>query len=252
MLSEIFQHAVGRHIFFWICAVSIVPIQSRAVSLSPAETREPSQWTSDVKLHRLPRSMRGTLTITAAGVDFQPEKGWPTHWSFADIRRVNISTPRRLSLVTYQNRHWHVPGDRTFEFKLKDAMPPEVAAELVRRVGKPAIDGDPVRSASGFASIAARHVTRTGGSEGVLRFRDSGIDYLSQKGGDARSWRWADIQTLAHPEPYRLWIYGYLETFDFELEQPLSEELFDRLWDHVYAQGLNIGQREGEMDEKNY
>jgi hypothetical protein len=114
MLSEAFQRAVARHIFFSICAVSIVPIQSRAVSLSQAETREPSQWTSDVKLHRLPRSMRGTLTITAAGVDFQPEKGSQIHCSFTEIRTVDLSTPRRLSLVTYQNRHWHVPGDRTF------------------------------------------------------------------------------------------------------------------------------------------
>jgi hypothetical protein len=78
-------------------------------------------------------------------------------------------------------------------------MPPELAGELVRLVGKPAINAVPAAHASGLATIGARHPTRTGGSNGVLRFRDGGIDYLAAKGNDSRSWRWADIQTVAHP-----------------------------------------------------
>lgn len=161
MLSEAFQRAFARHISFWICAVCILPIQSRAKSLSPVETREPPPWTSDVKLHRFPKSIRGSLTVTATGVDFQPEKGKPSHWSLADIRTVDLTTPRDLSLVTYQNRHWFLPGDRSYTFELRTPMPPGIAAELIRGVGKPAINGDPFPDSSGLASIAARHLTRT-------------------------------------------------------------------------------------------
>jgi hypothetical protein len=131
-------------------------------------------------------------------------------------------------------------------------MPPEVAAELVRLVGKPAVNGVPAPHRSGLVTIGARHPTRTGGSNGVLRFRDGGIDYLSAKGNDSRSWRWADIRTVAHPEPYRLRIAGYLETFDFELKQPLPDDLLDRLWDHLYARGLNIEEREGEAHAESH
>jgi len=241
MLSRVLQYVA-------IAAVVLVPLSSA----SPPDRASPLPWTSEVKLHHMPRSQRGSLAISINGVKFQSEEGRSEHWSFDEIRTVDLSNQRKLSLITYQNRKWRLPGDRPFVFDLKRPMPPQVATELVQRVGKPAINGDPIREAASFASIPARHTTRTGGSNGILRFRDSGIDYLSDKANDSRSWRWADIETLAHPEPFRFRITGYLETFDFELKQILSEKLFDRLWDHVYAQGLNVRQREGEMDEKVY
>jgi hypothetical protein len=191
---------------------------------------------SDVKLKRLPKSTPGNLTISTAGVDFHPTKGEPAHWAFEDIRTIDLPNSRKLSLVTYQNRRWHVPGDRPFDFDLKTPMPPEIAAKLVRFVGKPAINGVPIPQRSGHAIIGARHPTRTGGSNGVLRFHDDGIDYLAAKGNGSRSWRWVDIQTVAHPELYRLRVAGYLEIFEFELKQPLPDNLFEDIWDHVYAQ----------------
>jgi hypothetical protein len=229
-----------------VVASSVFPSEARPVSSTPGLTLLP--WVSEVKLHRLPKARNGTLTISSVGVEFRPDKDPPSRWSFEDIRVVDLANPRRLSLVTYQNSRWHLPGDRPFEFSLKTQMPPEVAAEFVRRVGKPAINGDPFSEAASFATIPAHHRTRMGGSNGILRFTDSGIDYLS-KAGDARSWRWTDVETLAHPESYRLRVGAYLETFDFELKQPLTGALFDRLWDHVYAQTLNVRERNGGKDE---
>ncbi len=207
----------------------------------------PIPWTSEAALHRLPRPMRGSLTVSADGVQFRPAKAPPIQWPFIDIRNVDLTNPRRLVLVTYQNQRWSLPGDRRFTFHLATAMPPEVAAQFVRLVGKPAINAIPLPDASSFAVLPARHRTCTGGSDGMLRFRDSGIDYAAKNGKDARSWRWVDIQTIAHPEPYRLRIVGYLETFDFELKEALPEELFNRLWDLVYGRGLQIKQSEGEI-----
>jgi hypothetical protein len=233
---------------FWITVVTSSVFQSHARPASSSLGSVLQPWSSDVTLHRLPKALHGILTISSNGVDFRPDKDPPSHWPFEDIRTVDLANPRRLSLVTYQNSPWHLPGDRPFEFTLKTQMPPELAAELVRRVGKPAINGDPFREAASFATIPARHRTRMGGSNGVLRFTDSGIDYVSNL-GDARSWRWADLETLAHPELYRLRVGAYLETFDFELKQPLTGNLFDRLWDHVYAQKLNIREQKGATDE---
>lgn len=224
----------------------VVPSQARPVS-SMAESARPP-WSSAAHLHRLPKAIHGTFTISSGGVEFRAEKEPLRHWSFEEIRTVALTNPRRLSLVTYQNGRWHGPGDRPFTFTLETPLPSEVAAELVREVGKPAINGDPRPEGEGLATLAARHKTSTGGSNGMLRFTDAGIDYLS-KAGDARSWRWVDIETLANPEPYRFRVGGYLETFDFELKQPLARDLFDRLWDHVYAAGLNLNSQPGEINE---
>jgi hypothetical protein len=250
MRHVIEEENMSSRIFFCIAIVSVALVRSSdASNLRTADTSASLHWTSDAKLKRLLKSTRGSITISTAGVEFHPEKGEPIRWTLDDIRTVELPTPRKLSLVSYQNRRWHIPGDRPFDFDLKNPMPPEIAAELVRLVGKPAINGVPVsEDVSSFTIIPARHTTRAGGSNGELRFSDSGIDYLS-KAGDARSWRWADIETLAHPEPYRFRVGGFQETFDFELKQPLANGVFDRLWDHVYAQGLNITTHPGGSDE---
>ena len=72
----------------------------------------------------------------------------------------------------------------------------------------------------------------------MLHFRKGGIDYVTAKGRGSRSWQWSDIQTIANPDPYHFRVQGFRETFEFELKQPMSRKLFDRLWDSVYARDL--------------
>jgi hypothetical protein len=69
-----------------------------------------------------------------------------------------------------------------------------------------------------------------------LRLRDDGIDYLTE-GRDSRNWRWADIQTIANPNPYELRVTAYREIVEFDLKQPLSRSLFERIWDQLYEEG---------------
>ncbi len=249
-ISSIHSTYARRRIFVLVLILATVAWPSRALDASAA-----IPWTSAATLHHLPRSTHGSLTISADGVQFQTEKAPPIYWSFIDIRNVDLTNSQVLAIVTYQNqrwhlKHWHLPGDRRFVFHLTTAMPPEVAAKLVGLVGKPAINGVPFPEASTFAVLPARHMTRTGGSNGTLRFRDAGIDYVVENGKDSRTWRWTDIQTIAHPEPYRLRIGAYLEEFDLELKKPLPDEIFDRLWDLIYGRGLNITQFEGERNAR--
>ena len=236
----------------WIAALFLSLSRTDARNSSLTSNSDSLHWTSEANLDRFPKSVHGRVSISNEGIDFRPAKGQVLHWLLQDIRTVDLESPRKLSLVTYQNRRWHVPGDRPFDFELKNSMPPEVAAELIRQVGKPAINGVPLPHASSFAIIGARHKTRTGGSSGVLRFSENGIDYLAAKENDSRTWRWADIETLSNPEPYRLRVGGYLETFDFELKQSLPEALYHRLWDHVSAQGLNIRPERGETHAESH
>ncbi len=221
------------------------PAHSQAAPAGQGAALQLTGWQTKARLRGSWRSTPGTLLMSEQAIEFQPTRGSPLHWAFMEIKSVALSSPRRFTLVSYENRRWKLPGDRQFRFELNDPLPSGAAEELVARVGKPAINGDPDPKAASFADIPARHRTRTGGSNGVLRLREDGIDYVAVGGRDSRTWRWADIQTIANPDPYHFRVGAYLETFDLELKQPMTLEIFDRLWDRVYGRGLNLGRSDG-------
>lgn len=222
--------AISGPLAGFCCGVAVVG-QSAGIVQAPIHWRTPARLR-----HRL-TSQRGALEIGGQGVVFRAAKGQSLKWSFIGIQSFYI-TRHKLEIRGYANRGWRLPGDKVYRFDLMRAVPPDVAAALAARVGKPSQNGDPGPGSPVFASIPARHSTRTGGSNGVLRFNRKGIDYLTPSGHDGRSWRWADIQTLAHPAAYQFTVGGYRETYHFELKQPMSQALFDRLWDAVYGRGL--------------
>lgn len=205
-------------------------------SLSPARAQE---WETPAKWHRtLKKAEPGTLLLEADGVEFRSAK-LSRRWNYVDIQTFDLSQ-RDLTLLTYENRQWHEPGERPFRFTLREPMPPEVAAQFTDRLGKPVRNGVPTTTAATGSEIPAHHRTWSGGSNGTLRLKDTGVDYVTEEGRDSRTWRWADIQTIANPNPYELRITGYREIAEFDLKQPISRELFETMWDHLYATGLNL------------
>lgn len=201
-------------------------------------------WQSPARLHHGVRSTPGNLVFSANGIEFRSEPRFSHRWAFIEVKTFDL-VPRRLVLTDYENRRHDFPGVRHFRFDLKEPVPPAVAADLASRVSKPVVNADPDAKVDAFFMIPSRRATRLGGTNGILRFRGEGIDYVTAASRGSRSWCWADIQTIANPDPYHFRVGGYLETFDFELKQPLPSDLFDRLWDHVYARDLNVGASRG-------
>jgi hypothetical protein len=111
-------------------------------------------------------------------------------------------------------------------------------------------NGEPLATSAAIKEIPAHHRVWSGGSSGTLRFKDDGIDYVTESGRDGRSWRWADIQTLANPNPYELRVTAFREIAEFELKQPLSRDLFERMWDRLYAIGLNLSAGHNDLHEE--
>jgi hypothetical protein len=223
---------------------------ARAInSASPATSPEPAsavRWQSSAKLHRGLAKMSGSLIINGAGIEFRPDKGSSIRWPFVEIQTLFIQ-PRRLMVTGYEKRGRLRPGTKQFRFDLGSDLQPAVAEGLATSAGRPVRNGVPPPEASSIATLPAHHRTGFGGtkSNGVLRFREAGIDYVTKTAQDSRSWRWSDIQTLANPDRYHLRVGGYLETFEFDLKQPMTGDLFDRLWDHLYARDLNVATSRG-------
>jgi hypothetical protein len=214
-----------------------------SVTPAPGQQNHPQEtaanWQAGARWrHGLTGKTPGTLALTDSGIEFRPSKGAPLTWKFEEIQTFHAA-PLRLELTGYQNRRWHFHGEKSFRFDLESEIPPSVAATLVARVGKPAANGVPNPNAPAIATLGARHRTRGGGTNGVLRFRQSGIDYVTDSGRGARSWRWAEVQTLSRRDAFHFSVGAYRETFDFELKEPMSRALFETLWDQVYARGLS-------------
>jgi hypothetical protein len=204
-----------------------------------ANAAQSEQWQTPAQWHRfVKKAVPGTLLLDDEGVEFRSAK-FNQRWAYVEVHSFDLST-RELTITSYQNRRWHEPGEQRFQFTLSEPMPPEIAAQFTERVGKPVRNGIPFPSVAAMAEIPAHHRLWSGGSNGTLRLKDSGIDYLTEDGRDSRSWRWADVQTLANPNPYELRVTGYREIVEFDLKKPMSRDLFEIMWDHLYAAGLNL------------
>lgn len=192
-------------------------------------------WRSAAQLHRMfPLSkVRGTLFLGAGGVEFVSDSGEKRKWTALDFETFTIK-PHKLVLHTYHDRGLHRPGAEAKEFSLTESVPPAVAAWLAGYFGRPSRNAVPDTASTNNASttvdhqsVAVHHRAVFGGSNGVLRFRDGGIDYVATSSGESRSWRWEDIQTLSLPSPYRLYVFGYKDTFTFDLKEPLDRTLYE-------------------------
>lgn len=223
-----------------IIAFFLVPVWLSANSPSfAARAPSPPPWKTPARLRRSFGRERGVLEIGPREVIFHSAKGGTAEWTFADIQTFYI-TPHKLTITSYENRGWRLPGTKVYRFDLSRAVPSSVAAELADGVRKPSRNADPIPGQTGYALIPARHAAFTAGSNGVLRFTARGIEYITRSSGDSRAWRWADIQTIARPSLYEFTVEGFRETYRFELKQPMSQSLFDRLWNSVYGGGLEI------------
>ena len=210
-----------------------------AITLAQSSGAETPKWRASARWHRiLKKAVPGTLLIDDDGVEFQSQK-FHERWAYVDIRSFDLSA-KEITLESYQRRPWHEPGERSFRFTWSEPMPPDIATLLTERVAKPVRNGVPAATSTALSEIPAHHRTWSGGSNGTLRLGDTGVDYVTENGRDSRTWRWSDIQTIANPNPYELRITGYREIAEFDLKQPISRELFETMWDHLYATGLNL------------
>ena len=198
-------------------------------------------WQSPAKLHQLFGIVKGKFSINANGIEFLGANQSTEQWAFQDIQTFRL-TPHRLDIKTYRNRKRHMPGVEECRFDLGDAVPPSIEDELAREVQRPSQNNVPFSASQGDA-IPVHHRRLSGGTNGVLQFRDGGIDYVTSTAGDSRSWRWADLQTLSNPDPWHLLVFGYRDTYAFDLKvvmpQPLYYRLVDALDRHYAAVSAN-------------
>lgn len=193
-----------------------------------------------VKHRHILSDCRGTLKITDNGVEYQAGHAKDSRkWKFDEIRTLEIKSPKKISIVTYEDQKRWAGKDKVFEFKLLDKKAtPELTTFLVSRVKKPMeLAVIPEEEKKPMFEIAVKHLGTVSGSRGMLRIYTDGVVYKSATGGDSRFWRLGDIERFSQPDRFRFQIVSYLpkaggptEVYNFQLMEDLPEGAYDYLW----------------------
>ena len=176
----------------------------------------------------------GTLEVSAAGVRFAGPKGHVWQWKLEQIRQLELA-PDRVVVVSYENGR--LPGtERRYEFS--GAVPaPELYVLLRDRMDQRLV-AELVQPGSAVWSLPVKHVGRAG-SQGALELAAETIAYRTPAKDEARTWRYTDVAGVSSSGPFQLTIttferapahFGGRKDFNFELQQPISEDKYNELW----------------------
>jgi len=205
-----------------------------------------------VRLDRTFGSTPGTLTFGADRVEFTAAGGGaPRSWRYEDLRQIQIRTARRIDLLTYEDQGWFKLGaDRRYEFALAAGeVPPELVAFLLRRIEQPLLVAViPPACCDPGLQVAVKHERQGQGSQGVLAIRDGALIYDTPKEGEARYWRFTDLESVLPLDRYRLQVTarenGGLRPFVFQLKRELPGGFYEALWAEVNGRSWSAGRPE--------
>lgn len=184
----------------------------------------------------------GRLTVDEKGIAFQSAKKqkhvW--RWDYVDIQQIKVLDNGNVFVRTYQSNQWRLGADREFHFRVTDKeFAPQVGPWLEQRVGPRFVSGLADSEVKPRWELPVKHRLRFSGAEGMLLVTEDRIVYRTEKPGDSRTWRLADIDSISSSGPRQLTITSYehalahhgdLKGFNFQLKEPLSEERYNDLW----------------------
>lgn len=218
-------------------------------------------WRGKSRVVNLPPRLRkagrmGILTVSESGIAFEQIDAkktahrWNWRWAYQDIQQLKIS-PRRLTVLTYEDSAWKLGADRQYDFDLESKGSFEGAyGMLKRRLDQRLVAALPDAVRRPLWEVPVKHLRRFSGDEGVLEVGAGEIVYKSKKAGQSRTWRYEDIENISSSGPFQLTIttfeharthYGDRKDFNFALKQRLDENRYNDLWLRLNeSQGLQI------------
>jgi hypothetical protein len=193
-----------------------------------------------VKHHHTLKDCRGTLKVTDEGVEYRTAHVKDSRrWRFDEIRTLEVKSPTKISVVTYEDQKRWAGKDKVFEFTLLDKKAtPDLSAFLLSHVKKPMeLAVIPEEGEKPAFEIRVKHLGTISGTRGALRIYPDKVIYQSSTGGDSRYWRIEDIQRFSQPDRFRFQIVSYLpktggptEAYNFQLLEDLPAGAYDYLW----------------------
>lgn len=215
---------------------TVVVILLAAASLAAGEL------SFNVRHEHLRKGCAGVLRIGEDGIAFDAAPSKKPHswrWAFADIQQLKIE-PRRVTVLTYEDRKWRFGADGSVSFTLADGASFHNAYAMLKgRMDQRLVAAIAETPAGVLWSIPVKRAGRLKGAQGALVVGTNSITFETAEPGSARVWRLEDIDNVSSSGPFELTVtahersktdYGSLKSFHFQLKQALAEERYNDLW----------------------
>ena len=208
-------------------------------------SQAPGEFRYEVKLDKLWGGEPGVLTVDEGGIHYRSENAKTAlDLDFEDVRKADVSDPRKIRLYTYDRAKKRLTRASRFEFTLREGTTsPALTQFLVARLERPVVGSHQVEKAG--VEIPAYHRHGLGGCHGILRFGSAAIVFESEEPKHSRTWTHEDIQTIGTMNAFHFRLTSYAETFNFDLKRRLSADDYRTLWRHVYLTDNQVSEMHG-------
>jgi hypothetical protein len=182
-----------------------------------------------VDLKKFPRSEKGELVIGGAGVSYRSEDGKRSiQIAPLDVHEADVSDPHEVRIETYQNVKRKLLGRQSYTFRLRETgHGPELARFLSTLLKRPVVGFEDQSAEGEVHQIPAYHRHRLGGCHGTLRIDGSGIQFVSGKPTDSRTWLYSEIETVGTMNAFHFRVSTLNETYNFDLKDRLPQAAYN-------------------------
>lgn len=216
------------------------------------------EFSLSVKRGHVFGSSTGTLRIGQTGIQYDTsDKGDARHWTYWDIKQIQIESPKRITVLTYEDQgRLKLGADRRFEFELREgSIGPEIVSLILMQTDRPVVTSVlPPISKTPLYRLLVKHERHGRGSDGVLLMYDDALVYGTERAEESRYWRFADLFAVLPLDRDRFQVIAYeggagdLRPFTFELKSALPDEFTRALWAKVnppapFANAQRVGDR---------
>lgn len=196
-----------------------------------------------VEHDHLIKSCKGELIINNEGVEYKTDnKDHARKWTYTDIKMIKLDSPKKVEVLTYESRRLTLGRDENFEFKvLSGEVAKEVSDFLLARVSRPLATSFVQTEDKAKYEFSVRHQHRLSSCQGTLKIYEDKVIYQSGKAENSSYWRLSDIQSFSRTGPYQFSITTYepkfggpTKIYNFDLKEPMNDEVYDYLWAKIY------------------
>lgn len=201
-------------------------------------------------------SSSGTLVFDVEAVEYKTtEKEDVRRWSYPDIKQLQILSPTRIAVLTYEDQgRLKLGADRTFRFEVvKGTVSSDLVAFLFDRIRQAVVTAvmPPASSTPPLHRVPVKYERGGRGSDGTLLLYEDRLVYLTEVEGHSRYWRLADVFAVLQLDRYRLEVLVYeggggeTRRFTFQVKTELPEGFYEALWTRVNPPTLDVRQPAG-------